>query len=234
VFFGSESFPCIVFAAFLALIIVLVVLGQIQEGKRREALAAWAQSRGLAYHAGSRSDFEDRFPWFGALQEGDNRYAYNWMEGASGPRPLWAFDYHYETHSTDSKGQRQTSHHQFSGLIVRCEFPLRPLLIRPEGLFDKLGAAFGFNDIDFESAEFSRRFYVKSPDRRWAYDVIQPRTMERLLAGPRLTYEFAADHLMVYDGRRWSPAEFDRALVLAGELLDGVPEFARTGGAAEN
>ena len=57
------------------------------------------------------------------------------------------------------------------------------LSIRPETLGDKLADALGADDIDFESQEFSNRFWVKSEDRRFAYDLIHPRMMQFLL-GP--------------------------------------------------
>ena len=44
------------------------------------------------------------------------------------------------------------------------------------------GEFFGHDDIDFESAEFSRNFYVKSSDRKWAFDILHARAMEFLLA----------------------------------------------------
>ena len=44
--------------------------------------------------------------------------------------------------------------------------------------------------IEFESIEFNRRFFVSSPNRRWAYDVIHPRTMEFLLGSPPIAIEF--------------------------------------------
>ena len=48
-------------------------------------------------------------------------------------------------------------------------------------------AGFGSNDIDFESAEFSRRFQLTSPDGRWAHGVLNPRTMEFVTRARRCT-----------------------------------------------
>ena len=46
---------------------------------------------------------------------------------------------------------RTTRTHRFSYLIVHLPFSGLPdLLIRPEGVFDKMAGAFGFDDIDFE------------------------------------------------------------------------------------
>jgi len=118
------------------------------------------------------------------------------MEGTWSDRHLLAFDYHYETHSTDSKGHRRTNHHHFSAVILASALPLKPLFIRAEGFFDKLTEFVGFDDIDFESAEFSRKFYVKAKDRRWAYDVIHARTMEFLLSMPRFTIQFDRNNVI--------------------------------------
>jgi hypothetical protein len=163
-----------IFAA--VVIVVLAVLGYQQAKKRRMALEAWAASRGLSFDPSNDSGMDDRYPAFNCLREGDNRYAYNVMRGQAGGHGVTAFDYHYETHSTDSKGERSTTNHHFSAVIVATGLPLKPLVIREEGFFDKVGAFLGFDDINFESTEFSREFYVKSPDRRWAFDVIHQRS----------------------------------------------------------
>lgn len=55
------------------------------------------------------------------------------------------------------------------------------MLIRPEGIFDKVAGTFGFDDVDFDSAEFSRRFYMTSSDKRFAYDLLYPQMMGFLL-----------------------------------------------------
>ena len=91
-------------------------------------------------------------------------------------------DYHYQTTSSNGK-QTTTHHHYFSYCLIELPYASLPdLRIRREGIFDSLAGAFGFDDIDFESAEFSKRFHVKSSDKRFAYDVVHPAMMEFLLA----------------------------------------------------
>ena len=147
------------------------------------------------------------------------------MLGTAGQRVTCGFDYHYETHSTNSKGQRQTHHHYFSALVVDAGLPLKPLFIRPEGFFDKVTEFVGFEDIDFESAEFSQKFYVKAPDRRWAYDVLHQKTMELMLAYPRFHIEFQGTQVIAYhDNRTFSLGEFSSALKVVTGILDYLPE----------
>lgn len=160
---------------FLLIVIALAVWQACARAKRRQALKEWAESNGLRFSPQKDWTVEQRFPEFKRLQEGSNRYAYNIMQGGWSGRAFLGFDCHYETRTMDSKGRRQTQHHYFSAVILESDLPLKPLFIRPEGFFDKVTEFFGFDDIDFESAEFSRKFYVKAEDRRWAYDVIHTR-----------------------------------------------------------
>jgi hypothetical protein len=221
-----ESIFPLLFVLIAALVIGGAIYSHMATRKRREELRGWALSHGMSFSEGADHGFDQRFP-FSALRQGDGRYAYNTSEGPWNGRGVMAFDYHYETHSTDKDGNRQTHHHHFSAAMVMSAFPLKQLAIRPEGLFDKVTAFFGSEDINFESAEFSRRFFVKSPDRRWAYDVIHTRAMEFLLAHPDYSIEFGGDLVFICNARRWCLAEFDAALGVAAGFLDLIPEYVR-------
>ena len=215
----------VIIILFVALVVVLIFHGMQAAEKRRKALAAWARSRGLSYSADHDDSMEERFCAFDCLEEGSDRYAYNVMGGDWGGRELLGFDYHYETSSTDSKGNRTTSDWHFSAVILTSEVPLRPLFIRPEGFLDRVSQFLGFDDIDFESAEFSRKFYVKSPDKRWAYDVIHQRTMEFLLSMPTFTLRFDRHHVMAWRSSTFEPGEFSAAAELVAGILDRLPEY---------
>jgi hypothetical protein len=112
-----------------------------------------------------------------------------------------AFDYHYETHSTDHKGNRQTHHHYFSFFILLLPVTFPELKITREGLLSKIGQALGYDDIDFESAEFSRSFCVRSKNRKFAYDVCNAQMMEYFLANRDLSLELKAALALAFDSR---------------------------------
>jgi hypothetical protein len=203
----------------------LAVWSSRMKDKRRQELAGWAQANGLKFVPEKDHSIWLRYQPFKCLQRGDNRYAYNVMLGTAGERVTCGFDYHYETHSTNSKGQRQTHHHYLSALVVDAGLPLKPLSIRPEGLLDKVTEFVGFEDIDFESAEFSQKFFVKAPDRRWAYDVLHQKTMELMLAYPRFHIDFQGSQIMAYyDNKTFSLGEFGSALKVVTGILDNLPE----------
>jgi hypothetical protein len=199
--------------------IAVAIFGYYRAKRRREALAAWAGARGWSFTAERDDRFGDRHGGFECLRRGNNRYAYNISEGRSNGRPSWAFDYHYETYSSSKHGRR-TRHHHFSAVIIAPDMLLKPLFIRPENFLDKVTEFFGYDDIDFESVEFSRKFFVKSPDKKWAYDVIGQPTMELLLAAPRFTLALDRSGAIAYRGQTFEAPDFDAAL----NLLEGVFE----------
>jgi len=217
--------PFFIVILFIFLCVVSVVLSWYFSVKRRKELALWAQSKGLIFSAGKNYGMDARFPELSALRQGENRYACNVMEGDWAGRPVTAFDYQYETHSHDSKGRRQTHHYNFSTVVVGSMLPLKQLFIRPEGLFDKVAEFFGIDDIDFESAEFSRKFYVKANDRKWAYDVIHTRTMEFLLGSPRFTIQFIPMAVAAWRASTFSVLDFEAAAEVIRGILDRLPDY---------
>ena len=201
-------------------VIALAIYAYLKRRLRRDALAAWARRKGLRFRDEHDKTIEYRFGNFDCLQQGHDRYAHNIIEGSWHGRDLTAFDYHYETGSGDD----ETTHH-LSAVILQAPCPLKPLVIRPERFFDRVSAFFGFDDIDFESAEFSREFYVKSRDRKWAYDVIHARMMEYLLAAPRYFVQFGLIHAIAWADRTFEPDEFGRAAEFLGGLFDRLPDY---------
>jgi hypothetical protein len=209
----------------VVLVVVGIAWGLYAAAKRRQELEAWAKANGLRFSRDKDRGFDERFREFNCLRQGSNRYAYNVLSGQWKDRGFLGFDYHYETHSTDSKGRRQTNHHRFSAVILESEFPLKPLFIRPESFFDKITEFFGYDDIDFESAEFSRKFYVKAQDKRWAYDVIHQRTMAYLLDAPRHTIQFDTGHVIAQDSSVFKVPEFETAASVIRGILDRLPDY---------
>lgn len=222
----------LVFIPVLLVLIGAVIYGAVLANRKKreriEGLARWAAQNGLSFAQAEQSALDGRFPSYACLQEGENRYAYNVTEGIWRGHPLCAFDYHFETYSTDSKGRRHTHHHYFSAVVLKSPCVLKPLFIRPESFFDKVTEFFGFDDIDFESTEFSRSFYVKAKDKRWAYDVLHQRTMEFLLASPRYSIEFGTWDAILWQSDTFpDAAAFEQAASVLQGIFDRFPEYLR-------
>ena len=52
-----------------------------------------------------------------ALHQGENRYAYNALDGVYEGHPVWLFDYHYEIETTDSDGEVAVLEVAYRGMV---------------------------------------------------------------------------------------------------------------------
>jgi hypothetical protein len=212
--------PAFVITAAAVIAVLIIAWHFYAASARRKELAAYAGSRGLSFSPDKDRRMKDRYRDFKCLRKGHSRYAHNVMSGEMQGLAVRAFDYHYAT----GHGKNRRSH-RFSALILTSPVPLKPLLIRRENVLDKVTEFFGVDDIDFESAEFSRKFFVKSPDRRWAFDIIHQRMMEYLLEAPHYSVQFDNEHIIAWRSKRFSGPEFDQAFQLIRGILDRFPEY---------
>jgi len=229
----------LIIVGFIALIVVLGILGYISAAKRRQAMATLAAKLGLRFDPNKNWDIAQRYSFLDKLRSGSNRYAFNIMAGNYQGHDVSLFDYHYETHSTDSKGRRQTHHHYFSFFILHLPASLPDLrrtpyggqagfpelIIGPEGFFSKIAQAIGYDDIDFESYEFSRKFCVRSTDKKFAYDVCNARMIEYLLSNTDLTIEIEGDALAISFSSQLAPERIEPNLNRLIALRSLMPEY---------
>jgi hypothetical protein len=175
-------------AAFFILVVVGCIYGSIQAQKRRDGLAELAQRLNLKFNPDQDSELAQRFGFLKKLAQGDNRYCYNVLSGTYQGQDVLAFDYHYQVTTHDKNGSH-TTHYRFSFFILLMAASFPDLTIRRENFLLKIAEAFGYQDIKFESAEFSKIFCVRSPDKKFAYDVCNAQMMEYLLANRDLSLE---------------------------------------------
>ncbi|MEM8866463.1 MAG: hypothetical protein AAGF31_13040 [Planctomycetota bacterium] len=207
----------LIFVVFLTLIIIGGIYAHKQEQKRIALLTEFANELGWQFSPDKDRTFDSQYPQFAAFRRGHSRYAHNILrgmttitpeEGKPVELPICAGDYHYRVTSGSGKN-RSTRTYRRSYLLIDSPIAGCDLAIRSEHFGDRMAAALGFDDIDFESVEFSDRFHVKSSDKRFAYDVIHPRMMEFLLDGPTPDLEIGDGVLCLFgNGSRWEPHEF--------------------------
>jgi hypothetical protein len=215
--------------AVIAVIGFLVWLSAKRAEERRQALAAMAASRGLAFHREDPIGVPGTFAQFELFHRGDSNYAYNVIRGAVKGRNYCACDFQYTTvtYSTDSKGNSQRHEHTTycSAALVELDYPVPALWLRPENFLDKAAHLVGCHDLEFESAEFNREFHVKAENREIAFDIINAQTMQRLLASPFRHIEFNGPAILIFDERTWEPETMAAALDLARSLAEGLPRY---------
>ena len=208
-----------------AAVVAAIALSGWQAKKRREAFAAVGSALGLRFDPGKNHSVDELYHFLDKLGQGSNRYAFNRLSGDYEGHAVEAFDYHYETYSNKPKGGRTTHHHHFSFFLLRVEDSYPELTITAENVFSKVGQFLGFDDIDFESAEFSNAFCVRSSDKKFAYDIVHPRVMEYLLANRDLSIEMEAHCISLFFQRRLAPDELKRNLDRLIALRKLIPEY---------
>jgi hypothetical protein len=177
-----------IMAAVVILIVAGSIYGAIQARKRRDGLSELARRLSLTFNPDPDYELAERFGFLKKLAQGDNRYCYNVLSGTYQSDDVLAFDYHYQVTTHDKNGSH-TTHYRFSFFIAQMTATFPALTIRHENFFLKVAEVFGYQDIKFESAEFSKTFCVRSPDKKFAYDVCNAQMMEYLLANRDLSLE---------------------------------------------
>jgi hypothetical protein len=206
-------------------------LGWLHEKKRREELADLAAELGWRFDPSRDYSHDDQYSCFEVFRRGHSRCAYNTLSGTveiAGRRyNAKAGDFTYKITRRDGK-KTSTTTYTLSYLIVHMPWRTPALLIRREGLLDRIAGAFGFGDINFESSEFSRRFHVSSPDRKFAYDVIDPRMMEFLLSSNPPVIDIERGQCCIIDGtQRWRPEQFRLRLNWLSDFYGRWPEHLK-------
>ncbi len=184
---------------------------------RRKRMAAWAASQGYTFSARDTA-LPHRFRRFEPFGHGHGRGAHHVVQGAVAGRRFAVFQYEYTTGSGKNR-----EHHVHRICALSMPYAAPDLSIRREGLHHKLFDALGGEDIDFESDVFSRRFWVKCRNRRFAYDIIHPRMMEYLLPRAGYLWQWRGPELMLVDDGRIEPAAAQAMLQHATGFLQHLP-----------
>lgn len=218
--------PIVLVPIVLLVIGVVIFFGWRHAKLRREAFARVAQEAGLQFepHAG-KVPFEWRR--MDGMDDGHSPRAANLLHGERGGRRVQCFDFTFKTGS----GKNETTH---SRAIVLVEVPRHwpRVCVVPENVGHKLIGLVGVEEIDFESQDFSDRFWVRASDRRFAYDLIHPRFMEWLLEGGPQRWEIEDGLLCVWENGHVKPAVILARIDAALALLAHVPPRLWERGAA--
>ncbi len=153
--------PILIVVAVLALIGGLVVYSQKMEQKRTEELLAVCHVMGFQFEAAGDVEQVKTLGDLPLFSHGHSKKVSNVMSGRAGGREVKLFDYRYTTGS----GKNSHTWHQTVALYPQAGEGLPQFLLAPENVFHKIGAVFGYQDIDFDSSpEFSSHYLLRGPD----------------------------------------------------------------------
>ena len=192
------------------------------EQQRHARYLAFAQERGWTYTARDQA-LVDRFRGepFG---RGSSRRATHVLRGQYGGREAVVFDYRFVTRSSNGQ-QTTTQTHRFTVCALQLPAALPRLELTPENALTRLGGVLGLDDLELESEDFNRRYRVRADDRRLAYDVLHPRTVERLLALPTLNLRLDGADAVLWQRGTTSLPDVPARLAVLSQLVDGIPSY---------
>ena len=149
--------------------------------------------------------------------------AYNISRGEQENLKICTFDFQF----TVASGKRYRENFVYTLVTIEVPIVFKVLYIRPEGFVDKLKGSFGFEDINFESAEFSKKYFVKCEDKKFAYDIIHTRMMEFLLKCNPMTIE-AQDRIVVFHRNKKLPdSDLEELLIELINFIKMIPEYIK-------
>lgn len=202
----------------IPLSIVLLVM-RAKKRRRRESMARFAERLGYGFTENPGYGLADRYaflPRIAAL--GEQAEVWGLVHGERGDIGV---------RISDRTGPQEASL-RWGGVVV-LELPGREFptfLLRPEGLADKVAAAFGHDDIDFEeNEEFSKRYYVSCSEESFARKVLNARQMEMLLATDDVCIEMGQSAIAFYVEQTTLPA-LEQLHGLAWRFVENIPDLA--------
>lgn len=219
--------PILIFVAAITGFIAIARYASKKAKERSDAFAVVSSRLNLQFWPDRIDPIAGVHDQFSRFSSGHSRSAYNTLSGTASNLQITAGDYTFKTESGTGKDRRTTTHH-FSYVLAVLPFSDTPsLAVRPENFLDKFAGAIGFEDIDFESAEFSRMFHVKSSDKKFAYDVIDPRMMEFLMNPMAPAFELNRGRLLIAGGSTWDPARFEQTIGWMTQFVAHWPEHVQ-------
>lgn len=216
--------PLLIFCG-IGLVAFLIWQAVLAARRRREAFQAWADTHGWTYSPGHNRGLAQRFSFLDKLQHGHSRYGQDHFRGTWEGSQAEAFTFHYATTTTDSKGNTTTHHHYVGVVAFELATDFSELTIQPEGFLSKIAQFFGYDDVDFESVEFSKKFVVRSKEKKFAYDFCHTGMMELLLTRPKTALEVEGKTLALYDSGRLDPDEIQPCLEYLTQIREQMPEY---------
>ena len=209
--------PILIIGGIVALVGAIIAYTMYEAKKRRETMMEHAEAMGLTFFPDGDPELLERLSLFKLFNQGHSRKMKNLIQGDSGEVKIAIFDYHYTT-----GGGKNSQHHQQSVVALQSNELICPdFTMRPEGMFDRIGSALGFQDIDFEShPQFSNSFVLQGSNEEAIRQYFDQSVLDFFAAKPGISVEAQTGTLFFYRARkRIQPHEIKDNLAQAYEVF---------------
>lgn len=184
----------------VALVIFLLGLAGVTAflaKRRRDALRAWAHREGMQCESDG-APIVSVLSHLKLIGRSRRRKAYNVLTCGSGAQARWVFDFRYRV----GGGRNSRTYRQTVVVFPYMSVNLPAFELRPENLLHKLGATFGYQDIDFhEYPQFSAKHLLRGHDESSIRQLFDFQLVHAFDGLPGYCVEAAGSCLLVYRHR---------------------------------
>jgi len=210
---GLIAIIAAIIVACVAVILMAIRLQRLAEEKRARKLHQVADELGLEFWPHGDALLLSSLGGFRLFSQGHSKRVSNLLRGSSGGREVDIFEYRYTT------GSGKSTHHWRQSVIrFRLDGAALPAFsLRPEHVWHKIGAWFGYQDIDFDAyPAFSRKYLLRGNDENAIRDLFTNEVLAYYEQHAGLSTEGAGDTLLFYRHSRRVPPEKLRGFIEEG------------------
>lgn len=200
----EKILPFVLVPLVIAVVAGILYLAWRAEQRRREALRQMAEQLGFEFELEANPLSTAEFARFHLFTQGHGHAAANVLRGQTEREEVLLFDYRYVTGS----GKNRSTHRQtVAALSLGARASLPAFELRPENILHKIGAAFGYQDIDFpDYPSFSAHYLVRGKDQPAVREVFDGTVIEAVENARGVCIEGGGSWLVIYRaGRRLAP-----------------------------
>ena len=208
----------------IGIVILIIFVGLLilifwRMGKKRtEQLALISAELKLNFFPKGSTSLFERLKPFHLFSKGWSRKIKNLMEGEANKVELAIFDYQYTTHG----GQHPQTHRQSLLFIRSPKLNLPDFSLRPENVFHKIGGAFGYKDIDFETHPiFSKSYLLRGDNETAIRGLFNNELLNFIQSQQKISIEGSGNQIIFYRHRnRIKPEEVESFMEEGFQVFD--------------
>ena len=179
----------------LAVVGVILVVAHRFEKARSKQFQAVADELGLQFYPNGDTAIQNAIGQLRLFNQGHGRKTRNMLSGRTEDVDIAIFGYRYKT----GGGKHQQTHQQTVISFRSPQLSLPEFELRPEHMFHKIGQAFGYKDIDFDSNPvFSKRYILRGQNEAAIRDLFTPEILAFFDVQKGVSIEATNDRLIYY------------------------------------
>ena len=178
----------------IIILISLIIISVLHyEKKRTEALKELARYLSFTFSKKGEDSLLSSLNQFSLFSKGYLKKITNVMQGYSNQINLSVMDYQFKT----GRGKNSRLWRQTVILFQPGDLQIPDFVLKPENIFNKIGSAFGNQDIDFDShPKFSKQYLLQSDDEKAIRNIFSDKVLSYFEQQNSLSVEINNNNLI--------------------------------------